>query len=561
VIDVTRRFAAALALHRAGQFDEARQGYQAILSAQPTHVQSLRQLGLLLLQQGQLELGIASLGDALAHDDAQPLIHAHLGDAQQMLHRYQEALVSYDRALVYQPAFARVLYKRGNALQALRRHQDAVQSYGRALALKPNAVACLFNRGNALRDLGLHQQSLADYDRAIELSPLDWRVHANRGAALHALDMSQDAVLSYDRAIRLNPDDVLSHSNLGNALRALNRHTNAVRSCQRAISLQPDFAQAHWNLSLALLALGEFELGWRAYEWRWRGGPMAGQVRKFSQPLWLGTESLPGKTLLAYAEQGLGDTLQMCRYVPRLVALGARVVLEAPAPLVKLLTTLDCAVELVARGHALPEFDMQCPLMSLPLACGTTLQTIPHAVPYLRADPATVDEWHRRLGRATKPRIGLAWSGSTTHTNDRHRSMPLAVLHRIVTPDFDWHSLQKEVRASDQAALTAGTIVNHAAHLTDLAQTAALISLMDLVITVDTAVAHLAGALGKRVWLLLPFAADFRWLVSRSDSPWYPSARLFRQNTSGDWPTVVRAVAAALHGLRTDHGPQANLAP
>lgn len=463
-----------------------------------------------------------------------------------MLHRYQGALASYDRALTYQPDFAHVHYKRGNALQALNRHQEAVQSYARALAIEPKSVACHFNRGNALRELGLPEQALSDYDRALGLSPDDWRAHSNRGAVLHALDRPQDAVLSYERAISLQPDDALSHSNRGNALRTLNRHAEAVRSCQCAIALKPNFAEAHWNLSLALLSLGEFESGWREYEWRWRGGPSRGQMRHFSQPLWLGAESLAGKTLLAYSEQGLGDTLHMCRYVPLLVALGARVVLEVPQTLVKLLATLNCPVDVIAQGQKLPDFDLHCPLMSLSHACRTSLQTIPRELPYLGADPETTIEWTQRLGLASGPRIGLAWSGSATHTNDRHRSMPLAVLREIVTPEFDWHSLQKEVRATDQAALAVGPIVNHASHLTDFSQTAALISLMDLVITVDTAVAHLAGALGKPVWLMLPFVAEYRWMVSRPDSPWYPSARLFRQGAAGDWPSVVRAIVANL---------------
>lgn len=549
VSDIERRFDEALAWHRSGNLNHAKAHYESILSLWPDHAQTLKQLGILHLQKGQHAAGIQLLRASLRQEDAQADVHAHIGDALQVMQRFEAALDSYDLALANRANFAHVHYKRGNALQALQRHLEAVQCYDRALGLNPHWVNCYLKRGNAWHELGMHEQALADYDRAIAQSPADAKAHANRGVALHAMGRNLEAVMSYDRAICLEPNDALPHSNRGNALRCLNRHAEAINSCQQAIILRPDFAPAHWNLSLVQLALGNYREGWRSYEWRWKGGPSRDYVRHFDRPLWLGDALLQGRTLLLYAEQGLGDTLQMCRYLPHLRALDARVVLEVQPALVKLLVENFPQIDIVSRGGGLPEFDFQCPMMSLPLAFKTTLQTIPASVPYLGADGATNKLWVQRLGMTNKWRIGLAWSGSPAHANDRNRSVALAPLQRLFTNDVEWHSLQKDVAPIDRPQLPLLGIHDHSTELTDFAQTAGLVQNMDLVITVDTSVAHLAGAMGKPVWLLLPFAAEYRWLVDRSDSPWYPTASLYRQQAPGDWQSIVDQVAMEVRRL------------
>ena len=541
----------ALRSQRAGKLDEARRRYESILVQQPDHAASLRQLGIVHLQQGRHAVGVQRLTESLRHDDSQAEAHALLGDALHMLQRHQEAVLHYERALACRSDFAHVHLKRGHALSELGRHEEAVQSYQQVLGLRPNDGWAHFCCGNALRALGRHTQSLACYDAALAHNPHNAWAHANRGAALNSLDRTEEAIASYDRAISLAPGEPQAYSNRANALLALNRHVEAVDNCQRAIALKPDFAEAHWNLSLAHLSLGQFADGWRAYEWRWTGGPHKLPMRRFAPPLWLGAPALEGKTLLVHAEQGLGDSLQMCRYLPLLVARGARVVLEVQPTLAPLLRRNFPQVQVLAQGEALPAFDLHCPMMSLPHACQTTLQTIPGATGYLSAHPACAALWTQRLGNTTRRRVGLAWSGSATHTNDRHRSLHLSLLEDIINLEFDWHSLQKEVRAADQPALRRSRLTDHAQALTDFSDTAALLSQLDLVITVDTAVAHLAGAMGKPVWLMLPFMAEYRWMVARPDSPWYRSARLFRQPAVGDWRAVVADVMTALGAFKT----------
>lgn len=548
--DVHLLYGLALRLQRAGKLDEARRRYESILVAQPDHAASLRQLGIVHLQQGRHAIGVQRLTESLHHDDSQAETHAHLGDALLVLQQHEAALLHYERALACRSDFAHVHLKRGHALSELGRHEEALQSYQQVLALQPDDGWAHFCCGNALRALGRHAQSLASYDAALARNPRDAWAHANRGAALNSLDRPEEAVPCYDRAISLAPDEPQAYSNRGNALLALNRQEEAIDNCRRAIALKPDFAEAHWNLSLAQLSLGQYVEGWRGYEWRWTGGPRKLPQRRFAQPLWLGAPALDGQTLLVHAEQGLGDSLQMCRYLPLLLARGARVVLEVQPALTELLRHNFPQVQVLAQGDALPAFDLHCPMMSLPHACQTTLQTIPGATAYLSADPARARLWKQRLGETTKRRVGLAWSGSPTHTNDRHRSLPLSLLEDIVGLEFDWHALHKDVRVSDQPALSRSPLTDHAQALTDFSDTAALLSQLDLVITVDTAVAHLAGAMGKPVWLMLPFMAEYRWLVARSDSPWYGSARLFRQPVAGDWRAVAAQIVAALGAFK-----------
>jgi hypothetical protein len=270
-------------------------------------------------------------------------------------------------------------------------------------------------------------------------------------------------------------------------------------------------------------------------------------LRPFAQPLWLGRAPLQGRRILLHAEAGLGDTIQFCRYAPLVTALGAQVDLEVPAPLLALLSTLRAPCTLVRRGDPLPEFDVHCPLMSLPLALGTTVDTIPADVPYLYADPAKVEDWRRHLGAARAPRVGLAWSGSAIYRNDRKRSLPLGALAELMSLPIEFHALQKDIREDDRAAAREfGRLRLHEGRLNDFSDTAALLELMDLVVSVDTSVAHLAGAMGKPVWVLLPFLPDHRWFLDRADSPWYPTATLLRQSRPGDWPGVIAELACRL---------------
>jgi hypothetical protein len=327
---------------------------------------------------------------------------------------------------------------------------------------------------------------------------------------------------------------------------AQNRDAEALRCYDRATALKSDIADAYFGKSLVKLSLGDFKTGWELYEWRWKSGDFASRIRNFSQPLWLGDSGLAGKTILVHSEQGFGDTIQFCRYLSRLQNLDCKIVFETMAPLVPLFMEQDSGVPIVVSGAALPHFDVHCPLMSLPLAFKETLERIPTA-PYLRPSKDKTAAWRNLLGEKTKPRIGLVWSGNPNTANDIRRCIPLKTLSSITIETAEWFSLQKDVRDPDRASLAENrAIKDHTSLLRDFSETAALISEMDLVISVDTAVAHLAGALGKKVWVLLAHHPDFRWLREREDNPWYPTVRLFRQTQDGEWGDVIDRVSQEL---------------
>ena len=516
-------------------------------AADPNSADAHYNLGVGLGELGRHGEAIESYSRATRLNPANADAFFNRGVALAAVGRHAEALESYSRALELRPGDAEALQNRGVSLAFLDRHAEALASYDRALAARPNYAAAHNNRGAALAALGRIEDALGAYDRAISLRPGYAEAHVNRAIALHQLARPAEALVECDRALALQPGHAEAHFNRGNALRELHRHADAVAAYEKAIAANPKHASAHWNLADCRLLLGDFAGGWSEYEWRWKLPARAGARREFAQPLWLGAQPLQGMTILLHAELGLGDTLQFCRYAPRVAALGAEVVLEVQAALVPLLETLPGAARVVARGATLPRFDYHCPLMSLPLAFRTDASTIPIAIPYLASDPARVSAWRERLGPAVRPRIGIAWSGSQALANDK-RSMGLAQMMPLLAEGFEWISLQKEVGVDDAALLAANPRILHfGGELRDFADTAALVELVDLVVTVDTSVTHLAGALGKEVWILLPFGShDWRWQLAREDSPWYPRARLFRQAAPGAWAALVGRAAEAL---------------
>jgi tetratricopeptide (TPR) repeat protein len=436
---------------------------------------------------------------------------------------------------------------RGNALHKLDRLEEALASYDRAIAIRPDYADAFNNRAFTLHRLDRFDAALADCDRAIALKPDYADAHSNRGMALAALGRLDEAVESYDQAIAAKPDLAEAHYNRALALQNLKRLDQARAGFQRAIAIRPGYVDALWNLSLIDLMTGNFADGWKGYERRWANAKLGHETRDFGRPLWQGERPIKGKTILLHAEQGLGDTIQFCRYAKPVAALGATVVLEAQPSLVPLLKSLNGPAQIIAKGDALPPLDLHCPLLSLPLAFDTDLGTIPAETPYLHPDDDRVAQWNRTLEGFGRPRIGLAWSGNPAHWNDGNRSIPLATLLSGLPQGFQYVSLQKDVLPGDAALLAKRTDVLHFGdRLGDFADTTALCQAMDVVISVDTSIAHLAGALGKEVWVLLPFVADWRWLLDRDDSPWYPTAHLFRQAAIGDWTGVMEHVREEL---------------
>ena len=504
--------AKAIALHRQGLLSQAEPLYRRVLAAKADQFDALHMLGVIALQQGRNAEALDLIRRALAVRPNSAWAHSNLGLALRALKRPGEAVASFERALALSPGDIDVLNNLSSTLFELKHYADALAASERALAIKPDCAEGFNNRGNALQEIGRLAQALA----------------------------------SYDAALAISPDFAEAWHNRGGALQALNRHREAVASYERALALRGDYADAHWNESLARLCLGDFATGFTKYEWRWRTSDADPARRALPQPLWLGEEALQGKSILLHAEQGVGDCLQFVRYAPMVAGRGATVVLAVHRELKSLLA--GSAEAVFAEGETLPPCDLRCPLGSLPHAFRTTLATIPADVPYLRADAARTARWKTRLAASRSLRVGLAWAGNPAHKNDARRSIPFArVAPLLEIPDVQYVSLQKELREADREALRSTPhVINFAAELVDFAETAAVVANLDLIITVDTALAHLAGAMSKPTWILLPFSPDWRWLLDREDSPWYPTARLFRQSQIDDWPNVIARVAAEL---------------
>lgn len=480
----------------------------------------------------------ALLESAPAHVDA----HNNLGHLLDALGRPAEALGHYARAIELKPNFPEALLNFGNALQTLGRYDEAIARYAGALRLKPDFAEALLNTGNALQALERNAEAVAQYEKALALRPDFAEAHYHLGCVLEKVDRRDDAAAHYERAIALRPDYPQPHNNLGNILRALNRYEEAIAQFERACAIKPDFGQAHWNEGAARLAIGDFEIGWQKYEWR----RLLGVLKlRGPQPLWLGGGELRGKTILLFAEQGLGDTLQFVRYAPIVARQGARVVAEVQPELKSLLASIP-GVTVCARGEMLPLFDWQTPLLSLPYTLGTTLETIPAEVPYLFPAAEKLAQWRSQVETRGRLKIGFKWRAN--ETTGSNKSIPLELLRPLMTmPGIRCVALERDVLDGDAQLLREyGDVAAPGTQLLDFADTAAIASMLDLVISVDTSVAHLAGALGRPLWLPLQFGADFRWLRDRSDSPWYPSARLFRQRSPGDWPGVVAGLTEEL---------------
>ncbi len=604
---------AALAEQRAGRAAEAERLCRLALAIDPGHAQTLHLLGLLAHQQGRADEAVAHVRAAIACDGRDPAFHHNLGNILktrdpaaalkcyeralaldprsvdtlynlgntcQELGRLERAVAYFERALRLRPDAVELHNNLGSALQDLGRLDEAVACYRRAFALRPDAVDTLDNLAGALRaqrqldaaeaehrralalrpnrieshlglglvalDRGLPEDALAHCRRALALAPDHPAPHINIGVALVELGRADEAAAHYRRALAAQPDRAETHNNLGIALEHQGRYGEALACYARALALRPDYAQAHFNRAHALLLTGNFAEGWQEYEWRFA---VAGYDRNFGRPLWSG-EPLAGRTILVHAEQGFGDTLHFVRYVPAVAERGGRVVIEAPRELVRLLRTVAGAAAVVAAGERLPEFSCHCPLLSLPRALATNFSTIPGAVPYLRVPPEASAAWAERIAAAPGLdigpglRVGVVWAGTTQRVADIRMLQPL-----FDVAGASWFSLQVGDRAGDLSLLDGVNIVDLASWLDDFAETAAAICRVDLVLSVDTAVAHLAGALGRPTWLILPYNPDWRWLLERADSPWYPTARLFRQKRPNDWSGVISDVAAALAQL------------
>ena len=540
---------AAAAAYEAGRFEAAERICIAVLGRDPDEFDATRLLALLQHRAGRRVEALASYDRALALRPSHAETLSNRGNVLSDLKRFAEALASYDKALRIEPDFAEAHYNRGLLLKRLKRFEEALASLDRALAIRADHAQAHNTRGNVLYELDRCAEALASYDKTLAIRPDFAEALNNRAVALYRTRQFAEALASYDQAIAVRPDYAEAFNNRGIVLKELRRVEDALASYGRAQQLASDYADAHWNEALLRLLIGDFAAGLAKYEWRWRRANFTSPLRNFPQPQWDGTEALDGKTILLHGEQGFGDVIQFCRYVPQVAARGARVMLEVAESLCGLVGSLGAA-QIIAAGSRLPAFDLHCPLMSLPLAFGTRLDTIPAAVPYLAPPADAAAAWEARLGPRTRPRIGIAWAGNPRQENDRNRSASLKALVPLLDIDATFVSLQKDLRAGDGALLKArADIMNLGGALADFSDAAALVSRMDAVVSVDTSIAHLAGALGKPVLVLLCFTPDWRWLIGGDTNPWYPTARLFRQAQPQDWDAPVAQAAATLKAM------------
>ncbi|MGA2537051.1 MAG: tetratricopeptide repeat protein [Terracidiphilus sp.] len=542
----------ALQAHR--QIDEALNEYRQALALNPKLASAHNNIAALLQQQGKLEEARLHYERAVAAKPDYAAAYCNLGALLKNQGDFSGAVVCHRKALAIKPDFAEAHNNLGLALRGQGKIQEAKTHYERAVALRPNYAEAHSNLGVLLRLEGSLEDSLACHQRALSLSPNSAQALDNLGNTLCDLGRLDESAASHRRAVAIRPNFAAAHSNLGHTLRKQGKLPEARQSFNRALALEPQNAEIRWNLALLDLLEGNFAAGWLGYEARHQRNE--NRPRSFPQPIWRG-EPLHGARILLHAEQGLGDSLQFVRYVPMVHAAGGTVILNVPASLRRLAAQLPGVETLTVDDEPLPPFDWHAPLMSLPLAFKTGFESIPNQCPYLTVPEEAMQDAmraHKDLKLIDqKLHVGLVWCGDLKNTVDRMRSMKLSTLQPLFDLDgVQFFSLQLGPAALQLAAMPApvqAPLVDLRHAIQDFADTAALMAHLDLIITVDTSVAHLAGALGKPAWVMLPFAPDWRWLMDREDSPWYPAMRLFRQTRSGDWQPVVQRVRGELAAL------------
>ena len=569
----------ALQHSRAGRTDAALALLLQVVQINPEHAEAHRSLGTIFLSKGQLDDAIAAYRKAIqlnpesaeAHNDIafafnrkgnldeavtaclrtaelrpdSPQAHNNLGNALRDSQRLDEAIVAYNRAVELKPDYAEAYSNMAVALTDSRRLDEGMAACLRAIALNPAYPEAYLNLGNVFNEMARFDEAITAYARALQLKPNYAQAYNSMGNALRRKGLLDEAIDAYNRAIQLKPDHAAAHSNLGIALRDKGQFDGAMLAYSKAIELDPSNIKAHFNLAILLLLLGNFARGWTEYEWRVKRKDEA-PSRTFLRPRWDGGQ-LEGKRILLHNEQGFGDTLQFVRYVPLVASRGGRVILTCQSSLINILSEVPNVEKVVTATDPMPDFDVHCPLLSLPKAFATDLKSVPASIPYLTADPALIEVWATRLeAKRGRLKIGIAWTGSPTHVNDHNRSISLSQFSALANAEnVICFSLQKG-EAAEQISRLGTSVIDLTSEIKDFADTAALIVNLDLIISVDTAVAHLAGALGKSVWVLLPFIPDWRWLLDREDSPWYPTMRLFRQRRAGDWEEPIQRIVKEL---------------
>jgi len=543
-----RNLKKAISCFQSGNLSKAEDIFRKIVNKSPDVLLALRYLGLIAYQKGDHDAAVKYMHQVLELDPSDAKTHNDLGFLMKSHGLLDNAIASFQRAISHNPVFSDAMYNLGNAYHMKRQFDRAIEYYRRALQLDPQDFEALNNLGNAFKDKGYLEEAKDFYVKALMIKPDFGLALNNLGTVFQDQGQFEDARQLYRRTLDINPGYVPAHNNMGISLLEENRLQESLSWFEQALALDPEDAEAHWNIAIASLLIGNFDEGWKKYEWRFRKKDFLAVERNFSQPRWDG-KNVKDLTILLYAEQGMGDAIQFIRYAPLLAEKGARVIVECQKELISLVQGVEGVAEVIEKGKVLPAFDRWCPLLSLPLHFGTTLETIPTNMPYFKVKQEKKKQWQERV-RNDPPglRVGLAWAGNPAHRKDRQRSCPRELFRPLARLEgTTLFSLQKgESFKNTENLWGEQCLIDHMEEVHDFSDTAALIENIDLVISVDTAVAHLAGALGKNVWVLLPHAPDWRWLLHRSDNPWYPTMRLFRQPKFGDWDSVIKNVLTEL---------------
>jgi tetratricopeptide (TPR) repeat protein len=558
-LDIRNAIREARAFFHAGNAAAAEAIYRQIIAASPMP-EHLSDLGIVLEHQKRHEEAVGMLHNAIALQPGSASLQCILGNIFSGWGKHDDAVAAYRRATELDPEHVEALNSLGYELLQQGRAGEALVFLGKAVRVDPHHHVACNNLGTALHALEQRTEAIEWYRRAVEEKPEYARAWSNMGSAYQELDRLDEAITHCRTAVQLDPTLAAAHSNLVNVYASALMPEEALASFRQALALDPGQANVRWNFAIQLLLSGRYAVGWEEYEWRWQGCPeLAGTKPSFPQPEWNG-QDIAGKTILLCDEQGFGDTIQFIRYARSLVERGSRTIVACRPELVRLLRCADGVDAVVATNTPLPHFDLHCQLPSLPRLFGTTLESIPANVPYIRPDEMHRAAWQQRIEAGHEVKVGLIWGGRYTNRCERERSIPLAVFAPLAgVNNVRYYSLQKGMQSAQLAARPAGLeIVDLTGEIKDFADTAAMIVNLDLVISVDTAAAHLAGALGKPVWLLNRYRSDWRWLLDRDDSPWYPDMRIFRQDPGRDWGRVLQRVAAELKTLA--EGPRSTAA-
>ena len=507
-----RQFSEAISLLTRGDLVQAQALFEDLLLRHPNHFDCVRRLAMIAVETGRHTDAVTLCCEALEINPSSAEAYIDMGSAMFRLGQAQAALECLDAAIALDGANAQAHNNRGLALKALGRLEDAQACYRHAITLDAKSKEAWLNLGAVQRQLNLHDAALASYAQAIALQADYARAYVNKGLVLHDMGRLSEALAQFDSALRI----------------------------------QPGMGEAYWNKALALLTLGDYNAAWPLYEWRWINHSATPPSPAVTPPIWDGSAPLAGKRILVQCEQGLGDTIQFCRYLPLVADQGAEVIFEAYTPLVGLMQSLAGVARVIPHNTPCDNVDYRVLVMSLPMIFGTTVTTIPVYEHYLVAPPDAVRKWSGRLGPRRRMRVGLVWRGSPSHQDDRKRSLSLDQLLADLPSDFDYVSLQYQPNAGEQATLAQHQVIDPAADIVDFSDTAAICAQLDLVISVDTSVAHLSGALGIPCWILVTHSADWRWLMDRSDCVWYPKTRIYRQLAAGNWDSALQAVVRDL---------------